>query len=145
MAKEGRKMPSRGVRNNNPLNIRYGSNWDGMVKNSKELDRSFCVFKNAKFGIRAGAKLFLNYKRFYGIDTIRGIIDRFAPPEENDTTSYIEDVCKRMGKSREESLDLYNGEIMLSLLKSVIRHENGYCPYSDEEIKAGMLLAGITV
>lgn len=138
-------MPTRGVRNNNPLNIRYGSNWDGMVKNSKELDSSFCVFKNPKFGIRAGAKLFLNYKRFYGIDTIRGIIDRFAPPEENDTTAYIEDVYKRMGKTRDESLDLYNGDVMLSLLKAVIRHENGYNPYSDEEIRAGMMLAGITV
>ena len=138
-------MVTRGVRNNNPLNIRYGSNWEGMVKNSKELDRSFCVFKDVRYGIRAGAKLFLNYKRFYGIDTIRGIVSRFSPPEENDTTAYCEDVCKRMGKAREESLDLYNGGIMLSLLKAIIRHENGYQPYSDEEIKAGMYLAGITL
>ena len=141
----GKKMPSRGVRNNNPCNLRYGSDWMGMVKNSRELDRSFCVFKNAKFGIRAAAKLFLNYKRFYDIDTVRGIVDRFAPPEENNTTAYIEDVCKRTGFPREERLDLYNGAVMLSLLKAIIRHENGYQPYSDEEIKAGMYLAGITV
>lgn len=138
-------MVSRGIRNNNPTNIRYGSNWVGMAKNSRDLDRSFCVFIHPKFGIRAACKLFLNYKRFYGIDNIRGIINRFSPPEENDTTAYIEDVCKRMGKTREESLDLYNGEIMLSLLKAIIRHENGYNPYSDDDIKAGMLLAGITV
>lgn len=140
-----KRVPSRGVRNNNPCNLRYGSDWLGMVKDSKERDRSFCVFKSAKMGIRAAAKLFLNYGRFYDICTVRGIIDRFAPPEENDTTAYIEDVCKRTGFGREERLDLHNGEVMLSLLKAVIRHENGYQPYSDEEIKAGIYLAGITL
>lgn len=145
MAQKGdSKKMVRGVRNRNPLNIRYGSPWEGLLKNSKDIDRSFCVFRHVKFGIRAGAKLFLNYKRFYDIDTIRGIVDRFAPPEENNTTAYIEDVCKRMGKHRDEHLDLYDANVMLALLKAMIRHECGYDPYEDEEIKNGMLLAGVS-
>lgn len=135
-------MVARGVRNNNPTNIRKGDNWDGL--STKQTDDSFCVFDDVKFGIRAFCKLILNYKKFYSIDTINGIVNRFAPSSENDTRSYVEHLCLRLGKKEDESLDLYNSEVMLELVKAVIKHECGSIPYSDTEIKAGMALAGIS-
>lgn len=135
-------MVARGVRNNNPTNIRKGENWKGLAE--VQDDPAFCVFREPKWGIRAFCKLILNYKTFYGIETVRGIIDRFAPPSENDTTSYIEHVCLRLGVDKDQKINLHNSEVMLELCKAVIRHECGVIPYGDNEIKAGMSLAGIT-
>jgi len=141
----GKAMVARGIRNKNPCNLkRSTNNWLGLVKNSEKIDPVFCVFKDAKYGIRAACKLFLNYKRFYGIDTIQGIISRFAPPTENSSERYSEFVCKRMNKRRDEHLDLYDANVMLELLKAIILFENGIAYYSDSEIREGMSLAGVT-
>lgn len=141
----GKTMVARGIRNKNPCNLkRSTNNWLGLVKNSEKIDPVFCVFKDAKYGIRATCKLFLNYKRFYGIDTIQGIISRFAPPTENNSERYSEFVCKRMNKRRDEHLDLYDANVMLELLKAIILFENGIAYYSDSEIREGMALAGVS-
>lgn len=132
-------MVARGVRNNNPTNIRIGSKWKGLAE--VQSDPAFCVFEEPKWGIRAFCILILNYDEMYGINTVRGIIDRFAPPTENNTTSYIEHVCDRLGVHRDEKLDLQNHLIMLKLCKAVIKHECGYVPYEDKEIMAGIELA----
>lgn len=137
----GDKMVARGIRNNNPTNIRKGENWEGLAV--VQDDPAFCVFKEPKWGIRAFCKLMLNYKKLYGIDSVRGIIDRFAPSLENDTTSYIEHVCLRLGVHHDKSLDLDNMDTMLELCKAVIKHECGIIPYSDRQIKEGIHLAGI--
>ena len=137
----GDKMVARGIRNNNPTNIRKGENWEGLAE--VQDDPAFCVFKDPKWGIRAFCRLMLNYKKLYGIDTVRGIIDRFAPASENNTTSYIEHVCLRLGVHHDESLDLTDMDCMLELCKAIIKHECGIIPYSDKQIKEGIYLAGI--
>lgn len=137
----GGKMVARGIRNNNPTNIRKGENWEGLAE--VQDDPAFCVFKEPKWGIRAFCRLMLNYKKLYGIDTVRGIIDRFAPASENNTTSYIEHVCLRLGVHRDKSLDLTDMNCMLELCKAIIQHECGIIPYSDRQIKEGIYLAGI--
>lgn len=134
-------MVARGIRNNNPTNIRRGENWLGLSE--KQTDDAFCVFDDVKFGIRAFCKIMINYKRLYGIDTVEGIINRFAPSSENDTSSYIEHICLRLGKKRDESIDIFNQDVMLELVKAVIKHECGSIPYSNNEIQSGISLAGI--
>lgn len=134
-------MVARGIRNNNPMNIRKGENWKGLAE--VQDDPAFCVFKEPKWGIRAFCVLMRNYKKLYGIDSVRGIIDRFAPASENDTTSYIEHVSLRLGVHHDKSLDLTDCDTMLELCKAVIKHECGIIPYSDRQIKEGIYLAGI--
>lgn len=90
----------RGMRNNNPLNIRRNqcNRWKGAVYPYPQLDPDFEEFYELKYGYRAFFVLLFNYKRFYGIETIHGIIYHFAPPEDkNDTAAYVRFVCRFMG------------------------------------------------
>ena len=89
-------MESRGIRNNNPLNIRRNpaNQWQGL--RPVQADKLFCQFKAMKWGLRAAIKLFDNYIR-RGAQTPRQIISRWAPPSENDTASYVRKACQRAG------------------------------------------------
>ena len=55
----------RGIRNNNPGNIRHGANWQGLNPNGRNIDSAFCVFESPVFGIRALAKVLINYKKIH--------------------------------------------------------------------------------
>lgn len=83
----------RGIRNNNPGNIRHGANWLGLNPNGRNIDSGFCVFTAPVYGIRALAKVLVNYKRIYGLNTVRQIVNRYAPPNENQTTAYMDFIC----------------------------------------------------
>ena len=89
-------MESRGIRNNNPLNIRRNpaNQWQGL--RPVQADKLFCQFKAMKWGLRAAIKLLDNYIR-RGAQTPRQIISRWAPPSENDTASYVRKACQRAG------------------------------------------------
>ena len=134
-------MVARGIRNNNPGNIRHGEKWEGL--SDKQTDSSFCIFKTPEYGIRAMAKILLNYQKKYGLKTIKQIISRWAPPNENDTQSYIKSVSLSVGVDSEEEINLNNKNIMVPLIKAIIKHENGEQPYSDEQILKGIHLAGV--
>lgn len=90
----------RGIRNNNPGNIRHGANWHGLNPDGRKIDPAFCVFTTSVAGIRALAKVLINYKRIHGLNTVRQIISRYAPPNENQTTAYIQSVAKQLGVFR---------------------------------------------
>ena len=70
-------METRGVRNNNPLNIRIGNAWLGEVKNPT--DKEFEQFESLLYGLRAAFVLIRRYIRRYGLCTIRQIVTRWAP------------------------------------------------------------------
>jgi len=82
---------SRGWRNNNPLNIRRGENWVGLVE--KPTDRQFCQFISMAMGYRAAYLVLKSYYRYFNqkgmVCSIENIIKRWAPPKENDTEGYI--------------------------------------------------------
>lgn len=86
----------RGIRNNNPLNIRKGNNWQG--ERSPQIDKSFEEFVSIEYGLRAGFILLRNYitggkSGSVHYDTIEKIIRRWAPPIENATEKYIQFVA----------------------------------------------------
>ena len=86
----------RGLRNNNPLNIektKGGNPWQGEIVPSK--DSRFAQFTSMAYGYRAAFKLLNNYQRNYGLDTIRKMISRWAPSNENHTEAYVKAGCKR--------------------------------------------------
>ncbi len=131
-------LMTRGIRNNNPGNIRHGtSRWQGM--SAAQPDTEYVTFDSPLYGIRAMAKLLTNYESRYGLDTIRGIITRWAPPIENITASYIDNVSRIVGVLPDQKIDV--GERMAPLIKAIIQHENGQQPYTDEQINQGIALA----
>jgi len=84
----------RGIRNNNPLNIRRSSaKWQGLVENPT--DKEFCQFETMHYGLRAAFKLLQNYYFKHNCRTIRQIITRWAPPTDgNATEAYISQVSR---------------------------------------------------
>nr|WP_214656602.1 structural protein [Vibrio anguillarum] len=135
MSIKGSSIVTRGIRNNNPANIEdNGTPWRGRMGN----DGRFIIFDSPVNGIRALARILNTYKVKHGLNTIEGIINRFAPPVENDTNSYIAHAEKVVGVPRNMPLtpDKYP-----SLIKVIIKHENGVQPYSDEVINAGIAAA----
>ena len=95
---------TRGLRNNNPLNIRRvaGTVWKGSLAEQK--DSEFVQFAAAEWGIRAAFCLFNTYRRKYQAVCVEDIITRWAPPSENDTAAYIRTVCKLTGFGGKERL-----------------------------------------
>lgn len=140
----------RGIRNNNPGNIRWSNDkWKGLVPKEEAKDKSFCVFRSPEYGIRAMARIIRNYTKYPGIpnvgkpkiDTVREVIHRWAPPNENDTEAYVQSVAKKLGTQANAPIDVFDNAIMVILLKAIIAHENGQQPYSDAQIMAGINLA----
>lgn len=132
---------TRGIRNNNAGNIRWGCNWQGLKKDGREQDKEFCVFVSPEYGIRAIAKIIRNYSDIYRINTVAGIVHRWAPPSENDTVSYIKHVSQSLKVDPEEIINVRDTNVMLKLIKAIIKHENGKQPYKDELILKGIRMA----
>lgn len=82
----------RGIRNNNPLNIRIGNTWLGEVPDPT--DSNFEQFVHIKYGLRAGFCILRRYIRRYKRNTVRKIVTAWAPSQENNTERYIQLVCK---------------------------------------------------
>ena len=99
-------MIARGIRNNNPLNIRRSKdNWQGLK--TLQTDPQFCQFETMAYGWRAAfVMLTRTYYHTYRLYTIRAIINRWAPPNENNTKRYIENVCRFTGIGPDEPLGI---------------------------------------
>ena len=136
-------MVARGIRNNNPGNIRWGENWKGLDPDGRKKDKSFCVFEEPKWGIRALCKVLLTYYRKHGLNTVKEIITRFAPANENDTTAYMNHVAKLLNVRTDQTINVCDAKVMFTLITAIIQHENGEQPYSEEVVKVAMLMAGI--
>ena len=98
---------TRGIRNNNPLNIRHSADqWQGA--RAQQTDPSFVQFESMAYGYRAAWKVLETYwKHFtsHGIAyNVRNIISRWAPPKENDTENYIRTVLLITGLGGLENL-----------------------------------------
>lgn len=114
---------TRGYRNNNPGNIRLNPyiKWEGQIDGD---DPSFVKFKSMEFGIRALMKLLINYQK-RGYNTISKIINRYAPPSENNTSNYIQIISKRVGISKDAILDLSDSNLLIKLTKAIVSVEIG--------------------
>ena len=118
----------RGIRNNNPLNIRKGSNWQG--ERQPQSDKAFEEFESMQYGIRAGFKLIKKYMSGYNgltkkFDTIELIIKRWAPPSENATQRYIDFVSKTTCIPSRQKLSFDNKKLMCDIVSAMIQVECG--------------------
>lgn len=143
-------MASRGIRNNNPGNIDRGPNnkWQGRMSPEKmtaeqRAEKRFEVFASAQWGIRAMCILLINYQDKHNCHTIQQIINRWAPPSENDTGAYVAQVARVVGVAPGERISTHDYAVLRPLVEAIIRHENGTQPYSAEVIEEGLRLAGV--
>lgn len=113
----------RGIRNNNPLNIRIGNVWLGEVRDPTDPD--FEQFISMVYGVRAGFVLIRRYIRHYHRTTIPQVIAAWAPSSENNTTAYIDKVCKVSGIERDVRLKFEDEDQMVALVDAMILVECG--------------------
>lgn len=129
-------MATRGIRNNNPGNIRVSKDqWEGMTGD----DGAFVTFDSPESGVRALGKNLLSYGR-QGYDSIEKIINRWAPPNENDTQAYIDSVVAATGIPATQSLDLSDPDTLSSLAQAISFHETG-SRYNPEVYQRGVARA----
>lgn len=129
-------MATRGIRNNNIGNIRVSKDqWEGATGD----DGSFVTFDTPDSGVRALAKNLMSYGR-QGYDSIEKIINRWAPPSENDTQSYIDSVVAATGIPATQSIDLTNPDVLASLSEAIGYHETG-SRYNPEVYQQGVARA----
>lgn len=139
--KEMQEMVARGIRNNNPGNIEHGEDWNGM--HSEQTDDRFIRFESPEMGIRAMSKIMQTYKNKHGIDTVQGVINRWAPPHENETNNYASFVATRMGIEPGDKIDLSDPTVLKPLMMAMTFMENGENPYEESIFDQGIQLAGL--
>ncbi|EBV0949777.1 hypothetical protein M9L96_003320 [Salmonella enterica subsp. enterica serovar Newport] len=139
VSEDGSGDSARGIRNNNPGNLEYSKTnpWVGQTGD----DGRFAKFETPEHGIRALGRNLLSYQR-QGIDTVNDIINRWAPPSDNnDTAAYIKAVCAQLGVTENQPLDASNPDTLQALCAAIIKHENGTQPYSPDQLSTGVSAA----
>ncbi len=130
---------SRGLRNNNPLNIRRNSTkWQGL--SSEQTDKSFFCFNAPEWGYRAAFITLRNYRKIHNLRTVRQWITRWAPPVENNTEAYISCVCKHCNCTSDETPDINNRQQMCAIVSAMSYMENGVKAIL-EDVEKGWSLA----
>ena len=115
-------MKPRGLRNNNPLNIRHNADvFQGEIKGK---DKSFKTFETMPYGYRA-AFVTLGTYLSRGWNTIEKIVTKWAPPSENNTENYIKSVEKWSGVPRNKELTAADGADYILIVAAMSFVENG--------------------
>lgn len=125
---------------NNPGGIEHepGIVWAG--QSQEQPDKTFVKFIGPGWGLRAIVKTLHTYQTKDNVKTMREAVSRWAPPNENDTEAYIDDVCQRCSVGEDDVIDFAN--VMPSLVKAIVIHENGACIYDDATIAQAIGMAG---
>ena len=130
---------SRGYKNNNPGNIRINSDvFEGEVRPSA--DKSFKQFKSMAYGYRAMFIVIRTYIQRHKLNTIRGIISRYAPSNENHTENYIRVVSERSGIPENDIVYPDNREMMVRIVAAMSFVENGREAVMSDVIRGWELL-----
>ncbi len=119
----------RGIRNNNPGNIRINpaNNWQGVIPRHLNTDGAFEQFSEMAWGVRAIAVLLRGYIRRNPSMDLRAMIHKYAPMNENDSETYLKTVAKDVGQPIDRPVKEYFDDMLAQrqLLRSIIKYENG--------------------
>ena len=81
------------------------------------------------------------YRKRYGLNTLREMIMRYAPHEENHTALYISAVSDMTGIRPDEVLDTRDRKVMVPIVAAMSRVENGRVA-NRAEVEKGFELTG---
>ena len=123
--------PARGERNNNPGNIDYhpANKWQGQLPHDPKIESRFCRFQSPEYGIRAIYKLLQTYQTKYGLNSVKAIINKYAPPNENNTAGYINRAAADIGIGINDHLNTKDKKTGIALATAIVGVELGYQPY----------------
>lgn len=113
----------RGLRNNNPGNIEDGAFARSMPGYTGS-DGRFATFATLDDGGHAMQQLLGNYGA-KGLNTVQSIVNRWAPPGENDPSSYAGTVAKHLGIGPHDPIDTTNPQVLAKLSSAMAQVENG--------------------
>jgi hypothetical protein len=125
-----------GIRNNNPGNLRpTGQQWQGQVGTNQ----NFMVFSDIVYGTRALGTDLTN-KFYRGLNTVRKIIDVYAPPSENNTAAYISAISNSLNIGADTPITNWSKDFLSKFMRAIIMHENGEpgSLVTDQEIIQGI-------
>lgn len=134
MKQPSRRLAPRGIRNNNPLNIRIGNVWLGEVQIPTDPD--FEQFVSMAYGIRAAFVLMRRYIKHYKRTTVPEVIAAWAPSTENNTQHYIDAVCSITGFDQSTQLHFEDIDQMVCLIEAMIQIECGQSVSHDIVVRA---------
>ena len=120
-------MTPRGIRNNNPGNLNFVHQPGAVLEPGP--NARFARFPTAEAGLEALRDQLCRYITRDGIDTVAGIISKWAPPTENDTAAYIRGVAHSLGVEPATRLGQPIPRLISGLMNAIIRFENGQNPY----------------
>ena len=113
---------TRGLRNNNPGNMRP-------VSRNQANDGAFTIYRTPEEGWGALGKQLKAYANA-GLDNVASIISKYAPSSENNTGAYIQSVTANMSKRLGSDvgaltrLDRSDPRVLKALMQSITEHEN---------------------
>ncbi len=130
----------RGIRNKNPGNVRVSQQkWKGEVHPGT--DKDFCQFSTMPYGVRCTAMVFLDYYHTHSLRSVAQMINRWAPPVENETSAYVQAVAARMGVKADAALDLTKPSVLEALCAAVFHQEEGGSFVASADLDNGVTLA----
>lgn len=132
------KKTPRGLRNNNPLNIKIGNTWLGERPNPT--DRYFEEFVTMAYGLRAAFIILRRYIKHYHIDTVQEIVQRWSPDGADKVAAYIDAVCMRTHLQPLQPIKYEDRETMINLVAAMAYVECGV-PISRQQIERGYDIA----
>lgn len=134
------KNATRGIKNNNPLNIRRsGNSWKGKIPFDRSTDNEFEQFENWVYGVRAGIK---NIKTHFGRgkNTIRTLVYVWAPPaDKNDTSAYVNHVVGRVGLAPDSPFS-WNKDTIRKIVQAMALMETASDVVTDDDFNAAWAL-----
>ncbi|MGY3551179.1 hypothetical protein [Bradyrhizobium sp. USDA 4469] len=117
----------RNLRNNNPGNIEYGA-W-AKAHGATGSDGRFAAFPDAATGSAAVDALLQSYGN-RGLNTVSGVIGRWAPASENNTSGYAATVAKRLGIGANDRLNMADPAVRQALGREIARYEGSSAAYN---------------
>ncbi len=126
-----------GLRQRNPGNIRPGA---GFIGESGD-GGGYATFGSDDEGLRAIQRLLMTYGDKYGINTLRGLANRYAPPSDNNPTgNYIDFLASKTGIDPDAEINL--AESGSSIIPAIVGFEQGQQPYTQAQIDRAIRAAG---
>lgn len=115
----------RGLRNNNPGNIEDGA-FARSLPGYAGSDGRFAKFETTQHGLGAIDHLLSNYGSNHGVNTISGIVNRWAPASDNNNVSaYANFVANKVGVKPGDKIDLNDPGVRQKLAMAMGEFENG--------------------
>lgn len=134
----------RGLRNNNPGNLKLTAiAWQGKIPKAENKDKVFEQFTSVAFGLRAMLKDLIN-DISKGKNTVKKLISEYAPSTENNTTMYINSVCKSIGVTENQKITSVNRKFLTLLARAILRVElgNAHKEITDKDIDSSIDILG---